>query len=83
MYQTTSKRHFGVKKERYRRVYTVCYCQVGVLKSETYSQACLCLENAGKAKELWMWLPWEGALETPLNFLLGACVTFIIFFKRL
>lgn len=45
---------------------------------DMYSQVCLCLENTGKEEKLLMRLPWEGALETPLNFLPGACVTFIL-----
>lgn len=33
-----------------------------------YSRVCLCLENTGQEETLLMRLPWEGALETPLDF---------------
>ena len=41
-------------------------------------RACLRVGNARKQEKLLMRMPGEGALQTPLNFLSGACVTFLI-----
>lgn len=66
MRKTTSKIHFEVKKSKMQN--RIIYGSLLSDGCDVYSRVCLCLENTGQEETLLMRLPWEGALETPLDF---------------
>lgn len=66
MRKTTSKIHFEVKKSKMQN--RIIYGSLLSDGCDVYSRVCLCLENTGQEVTLLMRLPWEGALETPLDF---------------